>query len=446
MNYLDKSFKIRSILYLSSIVILIIGASYLFLEGNYLLSIGILFPIIFILIFKLFKLVNKTNRDLIQFLDGLKYNDFEQIFAVNNLNDSNNLLYTAFNQITDKIQSIRTEQEVQNLLMQTIISNVDTGIFCIDKEGKCLMMNASLKSLLHKSYIPKFDNFKQITPNLYKELRDIKPGERKIVKETILNEIFQIAVQVYILKIKDEEIKVYTFYNIQNELSDQEVKSWQKLIRFLGHEIMNSIAPIASLSASGHQLFTDNDKLDAEEIQQIKESFEIIKRRSNGLLKFTESYRSLTRIPPPQLKMNNAKEFINALHKFFEQELSKRKIKWEVNYLYHELVFDADPILLEQVFINVIKNSIEALEDCNEPMIKINVDKINNGKISFQIIDNGKGITLDDLDKIFVPFFTTKENGSGIGLSLSQQIVRLHGGNIYLESTPNKGTSVMILI
>lgn len=308
------------------------------------------------------------------------------------------------------------------------------------------MMNEALKSLMHKSYIPKFEYFKQITPNLYQELNDLVPGERKIVKETILNEIYQVAVQVYILKVKNEEIKVFTFYNIQDELSDQEVKSWQKLIRFLGHEIMNSIAPIASLSSSGTQIFEEDSNLTEEDVQQIKETFEIIERRSSNLMKFTESYRSLTRIPTPQLKKNNVKEFIEVLHKFFDQELNIKKIKWEVNYLFHEMNFEADPILLEQVFINVIKNSIEALKDCPNPEISIIIDKTNMGKISFQIIDNGRGISQEEHDKIFIPFFTTKENGSGIGLSLSQQIVRLHGGNIYLESEPNKGTMVIIVI
>ena len=163
-------------------------------------------------------------------------------------------------------------------------------------------------------------------------------------------------------------------------------------------------------------------------------------------MKFTESYRSLTRIPMPVLKKIDAKDFVDVLYKFFEPVLLEKGIQWQVNFLFHQIKFDADPILLEQVFINIIKNSIEALENCASPEINIIVEKTNVGKVSFQLIDNGKGISREELDKIFVPFYTTKANGSGIGLSLSQQIIRLHGGNIYLESRPDKGTKATIVI
>ncbi len=446
MDYTDTLFKKKAFLYLLALVLSIYGATYFLLNGSGLVSLVIFIPLSIGITSKLYDLVNKTNRDLILFLQGLKYNDFEQAFSIDNLNESGNILYTIFNQITEKIRNIRSEQEVRSQLMQTIIRNVDTGIYCIDKNGKCLMINEALKSLMRKSYIPKFEYFKQITPNLYKELIDLVPGQRKIVKESILNEIFQIAVQVYILRVKDEEIKVYSFYNIHNELSDQEVKSWQKLMRYLAHEIMNSIAPIASLSSSASQLFSEKDKINPDDVDWMKESFEIIKRRSNGLMKFTESYRKLTRIPPPKLKRIDTHEFLEIIHKFFERDFITKGIKWQVDFLFQGLHFDADPILLEQVFINIIKNSIEALNGCPNPKIKIVVDKTNVEKISFEILDNGKGITREEFDKIFIPFFTTKPSGSGIGLSLSQQIIRSHGGNLYLESVANKGTKVLILI
>ena len=239
MNFF-KTFQTKVLLNLAIITILLMGIASVSVHREYIFALVILLPTLVGVLWRVFNLVNKTNSDLSQFLMGIQYNDFEQGFATEQMGDSHKDLYNAFNLITDKFRHLRSEQEVQNQLMQTIISNVDTGIFCTDKDGKCLMMNAALKQLLHKSYIPNFESLRHITPNVFEVLEKIQPGERTMVKETIQNEISQIAVQVYILKIKEEEIKVYTFYNIHNELSDQEVKSWQKLIRFLAHEIMYS--------------------------------------------------------------------------------------------------------------------------------------------------------------------------------------------------------------
>ena len=441
-----KSFQIKVLLYLSLIFLALSGMAYIMVKGESNFALLILIPLLIGMLWSLFNLVNKTNRDYSQFLMGIKYDDFEQGFTPDQLGNSHKELYTAFNVITDKFRHLRSEQEVQNQLLQTIIGNVDTGIFCADKNGKCLMMNQALKELLHKSYIPSFDVLEQITPNLFKALKDLKPGERKMIKEAIQNEISQIAVQVYVLKIKEEEIKVYTFYNIHNELSDQEVKSWQKLIRILAHEIMNSIAPIASLSSSATELIPDDGVVDPEDAAQVKQAFRIIQKRSHGLMSFTETYRKLTRIPPPQLSTVNMNTFFEEIKTFFEQNLKQKGIQLNLKFLYNEIKLMADPILLEQVFINILKNAIEALDGVEQPEISILVDKTPQGKVSIQVIDNGQGIPQEIVEQIFVPFYTTKQNGSGIGLSLSQQIIRMHGGSIYLQSKEGEGTIVSMSI
>lgn len=444
---MTKSFQVKVMLQLTVITLAMAGVAYILANKVHGFALVILIPTILIMLWNLFSLVNKTNDDLTQFLLGIKYEDFEQGFATDQLGDSHRQLYQAFNLITDKFRHLRSEQEIQNQLMQTIIGNVGTGIFCTDKDGKCLMMNQALKELLHKSYIPEFSAFEYITPNLYKVLTELKPGERKMIKESIQNEILQIAVQVYILKIKQEEIKVYTFYNIHNELSDQEVKSWQKLIRILAHEIMNSIAPIASLSSSASQLIpSEGETLDEEDAGELKQAFRIIQRRSEGLMSFTETYRKLTRIPPPKLKSINMNTFFAEIKKFFEQNLEQKGVELNLKFLYNEIKLMADPVLLEQVIINIIKNAVEALEGIDQAEISILIDKTPQGKVVIQIIDNGQGIPQEIVDQIFIPFYTTKQNGSGIGLSLSQQIIRLHGGSIHLRSKEGEGTMVTISI
>lgn len=437
-----KTFRNKTISYLFLLGLSLTVVAYVLVHREYNVVLMVLVPFVIGLLYNLFKLVNKTNTDLAQFLLSIRYDDFEQHFAPKQLGDSHEPLYKAFNVIIDKYKDLRSEKEVQNQILQTIIGHVDTGIFCTDESGKCLMMNTALKQLLHKSYIADFQALQPVVPNLYDILKDIKPGERKTIKEVIQNEILQIAIQVFILKIKEDTIKVYTFYNIHNELSDQEVKSWQKLIRILAHEIMNSIAPIASISSSVMQIIEDDKALSVEESAEIKEAFKIIQKRSEGLMSFTDTYRKLTRIPPPKLESFNVRVFIEEIHKFFEQDLKRKKIQFNLTFLLSEIKMLADPILLEQVFINLFKNAIEALEGVDNPEISIMVDKTPQGKVTIQMIDNGQGIPPDVLDQIFVPFFTTKETGSGIGLSLSQQIIRMHGGNIHFQSEVGKGTIV----
>ena len=441
MNLL-KTFRVKIIMQLSFLTMALAGVAYVLVHREYIFALIVLIPLVIGIGYVLFNLVNKTNTDLSQFLLSIRYDDFEQHFTPDQLGPSHHDLYGAFNLIIDKYKELRSEKEVQNQLMQTIIGHVDTGIFCTDENGQCLMMNTALKQLLHKSYIPDFNSFEQIVPNIFEVLKDIQPGERETIKEVIQNEILQIAVQVFVLKIKEEEIKVYTFYNIHNELSDQEVKSWQKLIRILAHEIMNSIAPIASISSSAMQMIEGEEPLSTTDSEELKEAFQIIQKRSESLMSFTETYRKLTRIPPPKLESFNVRIFIEEIKKLYERDLKEKGIKLNLTYLLSEIKMLADPILLEQVFINLFKNAIEALEGVDNPEISIMVDKSPQGKVTIQMIDNGKGISQDVVDQIFVPFFTTKQNGSGIGLSLSQQIIRMHGGNIHLQSEVGKGTVV----
>ena len=443
---MTRSFQVKVILHLIVITLALAGVAYVWVNQDKNFVLAILIPLILWMLWSLFNVVNKANQVLTKFLLGIKYEDFEQGFSFDKLGSTHSDLHKAFNVITEKFRHLRSEQEVQNQLLQTIISNVDTGIFCTDKNGKCLMMNQALKDLLHKSYIPSFSVFEQITPNIFEVLSNLKPGERKTIKESIQNEILQIALQVYILKVKEEEIKVYTFYNIHNELSDQEVKSWQKLIRILAHEIMNSIAPIASLSSSATQLIPPKGKIESEDAEEIKQAFRIIQKRSEGLMSFTETYRKLTRIPPPKLQSIHLLTFFSEIKKLFEQNLKQKGIQLNLKFLYNEIKLMADPILLEQVFINIIKNAIEALEGIEQPEISILVDKNPQGKVIIQVLDNGQGIPKEIVDQIFVPFYSTKQNGSGIGLSLSQQIIRMHGGSIHLHSKEGEGTVVSLNI
>ena len=277
-------------------------------------------------------------------------------------------------------------------------------------------------------------------------MKNLKTGERELLKLNIKNKLVQLSVQSIDLKLNKETFRLITFQDIQSELEEQELVAWQKLIRILTHEIMNSVAPIASLSSTIRDVLGSNGKVDPGTLEQIKNSVGVIQKRSEGLLDFTETYRSLTRIPPPKFQLMEGQELIKEVHTLFQPELEKYHIEFKLNAPPDPVQFQGDPNLLEQVLINLVKNAMDAVKAKEAPRIVVTLERMAQGKVSIQVVDNGGGIPEEMMEQIFVPFFTTKDEGSGIGLSLSRQIMRLHKGSIDVQSETGVGTAVELVV
>ena len=242
-------------------------------------------------------------------------------------------------------------------------------------------------------------------------------------------------------------ILLSTVKNIQNVLEEQETAAWQKLIRVLTHEIMNSIAPIASLSSTVESMvkpYATGEKsapeIEIETVNEIQGALQTINKRSTGLMNFVETYRSLTKIPDPNFEVVGMQELIQNVHTLMKKDAQKKNISLSATMEPETIEVQIDEQMIEQVLINLIKNSVQALDGCKDGKILIRGFYNKRGRPSIQVVDNGQGILDDVIDKIFIPFFTTKRSGSGIGLSLSRQILRLHGGTITAKSIPNEET------
>ena len=442
-----KSFKVQILLYLIGIFIciLLIGITILNDQTNvYLLF---LIPILIGLTWQLFWLIDKTNREIERFLDSIKYNDYEAHFSESkNISSSFRSLHQAFNTVTEKFRAIRSEKEAQFQYLQAIVENVDTGLICFNSEGKTVLINKGLQQLLHKSYFPNFKAVQQFNQALFTALNEITPGERKLVKLVVNNQLIQLAIRKTILHIKEDSLHLYALQNIHSELEEQEISSWQKLIRILTHEIMNSVTPVVSLSATAKQMMEGTIPISEETEEDIKKAIQAIHRRSAGLLHFTQTYRQLTKMPPPRFELCKLLEIIESVLTLLQPELDKQNIQLERLYKDKGYELQLDPDLMEQVFINLLKNAMDALQGIPEACISMHVFKSLNDEIEIQISDNGPGIPSDLLDKIFIPFFTTKKEGSGIGLSLSRQIVQMHKGNLFVHSEEGGGTVFTIRI
>jgi nitrogen fixation/metabolism regulation signal transduction histidine kinase len=436
-----KNFKIKALLYLGCILVVVIGSGYALFILDTQVYLLILIPVFIFLIYQLFSLVDKTNTEVASFLANIKYNDYATRFPVSKIaGDSYQDLHGAFNLVTAKFRDIRSEKEAQFQYLQAIVENVDTGLICFNDSGQTVLINKVLQQLLHKSYFPNFNSIQTYNHAIFDALNEIQPGERKLVKLVIKDQIVQLAIRKTILQMKDDALHLYAVQNIHSELEEQEVASWQKLIRILTHEIMNSIAPVVSLAATTNEIMDSEEDLSDESTMDIKKAIEAIHRRSQGLMHFTQTYRQLTKIPPPKFKASDPVEVIERVLTLLKNDLDKKQILIERNYKEKRFEAQLDPELMEQVFINLIKNAADALGDTPDPKISLHIFKSIEGELEIQIADNGPGISPELLDEIFVPFFTTKKDGSGIGLSLSRQIIQMHKGNLFAYSKEGKGT------
>ncbi len=396
-------------------------------------------------VFSLFNVVNRTNRVLANFLMSIQYDDFETNYSKGaKEEESERALFGAFNLINTKFRNIRLEKEIQFQYFQTLVEKVETGLIGFGRDDKTIFMNKALQMALHKSYFPSFNSIRKYDEDLYQLLRNIRIGEQKLFRKEIGQETIQLSIRMTQLKVKDEVYSIFSFQNIHAELQEQEIKSWQKIIRILTHEIMNSVSPIVSLANTTNDLFKTNEELEGETRKEVHAAIRAIQKRSEGLMHFTENYRRLTKVPLPKLTKLDAAELMDGILLLMQPLMKERSVALFKEYNGKDLTFLGDPDQLEQTFINLIKNGIEAVEACETKEIRVGIER-RNDRLHFRFGDTGPGIPKEIQEQIFIPFFTTKKEGSGIGLSLCRQIIYQHGGTLSVYS-PEEGGSVFTAI
>jgi nitrogen fixation/metabolism regulation signal transduction histidine kinase len=396
-------------------------------------------------IFALIRYVTKTNRDLTRFLQSIKYSDFSQSFT-NNLKSSGfEELHAAFTVVIKEFQRAKIEKEEHLRFLQTIVDHVGIGLIAFNPAGEVELLNNAAKKLLKIPRLKNIRDLEAVSPKLVQKLFELSPGGNDLVKLQQEDDLLQLSIYATGFVLHQQQLMLVAMQNIQNELEEEEMKSWQNLIRVLTHEIMNSITPIASLSSTAYGLLKDERECEVPEsinetIDDVRHAVNTIEKRSKGLLTFIENYRELTRIPKPEFKMVKIKDLFERAEYLMKDQFEACSINFNMQIDPESLEITADPALIEQVLINLCKNAQEAVNGVSRPKIKLKAGTDEFGNPVIKVIDNGKGITEEVAEKIFIPFFTTKQQGSGIGLSLSRQIIRLHKGTIGVSSTPNEKT------
>lgn len=423
-------------------------AAALMLAKGWQIYLLIAVPLIVYQVAEFIRFQQKAQNELSQFVEAIHYRDFSRHFDVKHAPAEIQPLRKGFNEINSAFKLVSREKETQYQYLQKILELVDTGILSYEeKEGEVVWMNESLKKILQLPYLKTIHSLAKRDEGLYQEIIALKPADHKIATAHSEKTSNKLLLSATAFQTDGKVYKLIAFQNVNEALDETESKAWQKLLSVLTHEIMNSVAPISSLADTlKNRLQESVSSLNNESgsVDDLELGIETIKRRSEGLLKFAETYRSLNKITSLNLKKIYVRDVFENLLQLIQPTLEQKHIEAETILKDPDLMIDADNSLLEQVLINLLVNAIEAVKEKTESRIVLSAYLANNHRVIIKVADNGSGMSPEVMDKIFVPFFSTKKSGSGIGLSLCKQIMMLHKGNIQVQSQEGEGTAFLL--
>ena len=453
-----KRFTIQVTARIFIILLFCVLFSFFVLKNIWFSSIGIVVLII-LQVFFLIRYVNNTNYSLVKFLDALKTEDYSVYFSPSKKGDSFAKVYDDFNLIIKKFKRNKIEKEAQYKYFKYILEHVNLGIISIKKEdlykrqadSEILFLNRAACEILqqpkHKywhriaSHLPWFEN----------EIKSLSNGGKSLVDFGDDIERKQLSLEVLEIQLLNAPYLIIAFQDIRSEIEQKEIEAWHNVIRILAHEMLNSFTPVSSLASTIKTLTeADNNELvqlkelDEEDIHDINMAATTIKRRSDGLLDFVKDYRTISNIPIPKLESVNVKSFLSEIHLLMSTAALKAGVNISLLPIPANAMVRMDKKLIEQVMINLINNSTYALQETKDPLIKLSC-KVDQNKTVIMVSDNGKGIEEKILNQIFIPFYTTKKHGSGIGLSLSKNIMKKHGGNLLVSSEVGVNTTFSLI-
>ncbi len=436
--------RIRLVIFILLLVISSIAAVYfLFMSEFWLISVWcsafvILFSVLIV------KSSEKSKRDLLNFVNAIVYDEFQNTYASKR---KGNDLDKAFEALSQVYKKLRIEREENHLYLKTIIEHINLALLCFDEHKNIVIINDAAYKFFERKLVVNIATIQRFDSGLSGIIENIKGGQKKLYKFVKDGNLYNISIHATEFKMHDEPYKLISIQDVRFEMEEQELDAWRKLVRVLTHEIMNTAIPISTLAGVTNQLLLDEKgrekdltNLDDEDQTDLRHSLKTIEKRSRGMVEFVKATKSYTNMPLPKFEKADIKLLLEDVIKLLKPGLEK-DIDFSIVSADHVPLISIDVKLIEQLFINLIKNAIEAIPVKSKGKIKIELFK-KQSHLRVKITDNGNGMDAETLENIFVPFYTTKNEGSGIGLSLSRQIMKLHGGEISVSSILNEGTKI----
>lgn len=415
-----------------------VGVAFLLFKSYYLYA-GFAFFFLVLIAYRWLSIQRLLLRQIVEFSEAVKYRDFTRRFVIKRRRSVEGQLYTAFNQINEVYKSISIDQALQQQYLNKVINMLDTAIIFYHRDsGKIVWLNDAFKELFQVPHLGNIEGMKKKLPELHQMTMQLEVGKHHMETVHSSKGKIKLYMQSSGFETQDGAFRIIVYQNINEAIDETETKAWHKLLRVLTHEIMNSIGPISSLAETLH------DRLEhwegKQDIEDLKVGIFTIRRRSEGLLQFAKSYRLINKVDQPQLSEISVVQLFENIYKLLEPNLIQKNIDVDIIIKNTRLILRADLNLLEQILINLLLNAIEAVKEIERPYISMSAID-SKGHIQLKIQDNGIGMSAEIQEQIFTPFFTTKKTGTGVGLTLSKQIMLMHKGNIFVDSKEGQGST-----
>ncbi len=349
-------------------------------------------------------------------------------------------IYSAF-------ERSRIEKENEHHYLRNIVDHVGIGLISFRADGEVELYNEAARRIFLIDHLRNISELSRVHPDLPLIMERMHSGQQRLFKALVYGEMAVMTMRCSVFSIRDHDIKLISFQNIVHEMEGEEIESWQKLIKVLTHEIVNSVTPVNSITSSIIRMLEKEAASDPEPSETLLQSLEglrAVERRNTGLIAFINAYRNLTRIPKPVFAEVRVSEVLGNVSVIMQAELGQKGVGFDIVDESEGLIFQVDAKLIEQVLINLLRNAARAVKGIRAAKIELRAYTDSSLTPHISVTDNGCGIPEDELDKVFIPFFTTSEDGSGIGLSLSRQIMRLHKGSISVRSEEGKGSTFIL--
>lgn len=397
----------------------------------------------------LIKEFEESTDNLASFLDGIRFDDLSSSFKTDSNDPAVKRLHNELNEAIQHLKTSRSERDSEYQFFKNIVQHVGIGLLTFTKDGSIQIMNTAAKKLLRVNNAKHIDDLRPVSEVLVEAFLKLKTGGRELARLVLPDETIQISIYAIELTLRGEVIKLISMNNIQSELDEKEMEAWQNLVRVLTHEIMNSVTPISSLAGvvEGElqsRMNEDTATFSKDEMEDMHLSVHTISKRSAGLIHFVREFKNLSQRPQPNLTTVPVKKLLEEMSILQKKELKDSGITISTTIDPEDLSIQADKSMIEQVLINLIKNAMQAFSNQEKKCIQLKAFLDEKTRPVITVSDNGDGIDPEALERIFVPFYSTKKTGSGIGLSLSKQIMRQHEGRISVKSKPGEGTEFIL--
>jgi two-component system, NtrC family, nitrogen regulation sensor histidine kinase NtrY len=391
----------------------------------------------------------QSGREVARFLDAVSFDDTSQSFSGLSADAAYRELGDAMTRVLERLRMSRTQREEQARYLQALLAHVPVALIAIDSTGGVQILNTAARRLF-ESAVSKTAEFSRHGAAFAAGMETLQPGGSAIVRMERVSGVLQLKASASDLSIRGERRRIVSLQNIENELSAQELAAWQTVIRTMAHEVMNSLTPISSLAATAHDLVGNvlnnlpPDDPHAPMLVDASDALDTVVRRSEGLLHFVQNHRRLTKRLVTRTEIVPVRRLFARLSRLFGDELAARDITLEATVNPETLEIEADAELIDQALINLMRNAIEALRDEHDRKVRLSAYRDSDGHIVVAVADSGPGIAPDQRDKVFVPFYTTKRHGSGVGLTLVRQIAGVHSASVQVSETPGGGATVSL--